>query len=238
MDPEAAAPQKRREIELPAAPPELRRSTIDAVRRSPAPSASQVRKRELLLASAAIVLAWLLFEGFGGVRTGPRPFVLVAATAMGSALIASGATWIAGGSGRQMLGRPRVLLVATAVFVPMAYLAWKVILTAPFPNMDVEWPTRPGWRCFRLSLLLATPPFTAFFYLRKRSDPTHPRAMGAALGAAAGACSSLFVDLWCPVAYVPHLVLGHLLPMALLALLGAVVGHRLLGISVNERRDR
>jgi hypothetical protein len=45
-----------------------------------------------------------------------------------------------------------------------------------------------------------------------------------------GACATLLVDLWCPVAYVPHLLLGHTLPVALLSLIGAWLGHRFLTI--------
>jgi hypothetical protein len=44
--------------------------------------------------------------------------------------------------------------------------------------------------------------------------------LGAAIGAAAGAWSWTLTDLWCPVAYVPHLLLGHVLPVALLAIAG------------------
>jgi hypothetical protein len=38
----------------------------------------------------------------------------------------------------------------------------------------------------------------------------------------------VLVDLWCPVSYLPHLLLGHLLPIAVLAAVGALVGGRLL----------
>lgn len=220
----------------PPAPPQLRAGVIDAVRRSPSHSAQQVRARQTVVALVTTAVVWLLFELLGGVRVGPRPLVLVVATAVGSALIASAAVWLAGARGRWMIGHPRAALVAMVLWVPLAFLAWKVLATAPFPNMEIDWPTRLGWRCFRLSFLLATPPLTAFFYLRQRSDPSHPRAMGAALGAAAGACSAFFVDLWCPVAYVPHLLLGHLLPMSILAGFGAVAGRRWLGMSLDDRR--
>ena len=61
----------------------------------------------------------------------------------------------------------------------------------------------------------------------RRSDPVTPRATGAAFGAGAGLGSALLVDLWCPVAYVPHLLLGHVLPIAILSLAGALIGGRL-----------
>jgi Negative regulator of sigma F len=51
---------------------------------------------------------------------------------------------------------------------------------------------------------------------------------GAVIGFAAGACAWVAVDLWCPIAYVRHLLLGHLLPVFLLALTGALLGRLLL----------
>jgi hypothetical protein len=36
------------------------------------------------------------------------------------------------------------------------------------------------------------------------------------------------VELWCPIAYVPHLLLGHLLPVFFLALTDALLGRLLL----------
>jgi hypothetical protein len=51
---------------------------------------------------------------------------------------------------------------------------------------------------------------------------SRPALTGAALGVAAGACSWLLVDLWCPVAHPEHIALGHLLPLVLLAGAGAL----------------
>jgi hypothetical protein len=48
------------------------------------------------------------------------------------------------------------------------------------------------------------------------------------MGFAAGAYAWFVVDLWCPVAYVPHLLIGHLLPLFLLAGAGALLGKALL----------
>jgi hypothetical protein len=56
----------------------------------------------------------------------------------------------------------------------------------------------------------------------------HPRAFGAALGAAGGFWAATLVDLWCPVGYPLHVVLGHALPTLVLAALGAAAGSRVL----------
>jgi hypothetical protein len=129
-----------------------------------------------------------------------------------------------------MLSPPRTLLFVLIALLPGLLLAWKVFVTSGFSNMDVIWPERPGLRCFRYSLLIAAPLLTAFSYRWFRRDPSHPRVTGAALGAIAGACSAVFVDLWCPVAYLPHLLLGHVLPMLLLAAIGAATGEFICGV--------
>ncbi len=71
--------------------------------------------------------------------------------------------------------------------------------------------------------------------MRRFSDPTHPVLSGAALGAAAGAFSAFLVDLWCPVAYLPHLLLGHVLPLLTLTAVGAVLGRWVLRVSPAAR---
>jgi hypothetical protein len=64
--------------------------------------------------------------------------------------------------------------------------------------------------------------------IRRRSDPVHPAIAGAVLGITAGVAAGTFVDLWCPVAHLPHVLLGHILPLVVAALIGAYVGRRLL----------
>jgi hypothetical protein len=36
------------------------------------------------------------------------------------------------------------------------------------------------------------------------------------------------VDLWCPIAFVPHVLLGHILPLVVVAMVGVWAGRRLL----------
>jgi len=214
----------------PEPPAELRVKVLEAIGRLPAPTRRQVRLREWALLTAAGAFTCALFVLFGGIRVGPRPIELVIATTAGSTAIGAAALWIAVARGKSMIGRPRALLLATVILAPVGYLAWKTGSTSPFPDMSAPWPERVGWRCFGLSLLFAAPPIFTLIYLRRRSDPVHPRTMGAALAVATGASATALVDLWCPVAFMPHLLLGHLLPMVLLAAAGAWAGGRFLSL--------
>ena len=90
-------------------------------------------------------------------------------------------------------------------------------------------PERPGERCLSLSLLVAVGPLLSFLAIRRHA-PVRPALNGAVMGFAAGACAWVAVDLWCPVAYVPHVLLGHVLPLFVLAGAGALLGQPLLSL--------
>jgi hypothetical protein len=96
-------------------------------------------------------------------------------------------------------------------------------------------PDRPGARCFGLTLLLAAWPLTILCLSRRGTDPTHPNSLGAAIGIAAGAYAGVFVDLFCPVGHVQHVLLGHALPIVLLGLAGVWLGARLLAMHAKKR---
>ena len=177
---------------------------------------------------AAVVATGLLFEWWGGMRMGPRPWSLVLATAAGTSIIAAIAGWLALAPGRSMSGRRSGWLIAAALRVPVACFGWKLGWSAAFDGMSIDWPARSGWRCFRFSLLLAAVPLGTLFYLRRGSDPFHPRASGAAVGAAVGSFATLLVDLWCPVGYAYHLLLGHLLPLGIITVAATWLGGRVL----------
>ena len=128
-----------------------------------------------------------------------------------------------------MLGRSSASLLVLVVALPLVVLAWKTAVTVPFgPAMMAPWPGRPGFRCLGLSLGMAAPLLAAFLVMRRRSDPVHPGIAGALFGVTAGVAAGTLVDLWCPVAHVPHVLLGHILPLVLLACLGSWIGRRLL----------
>lgn len=59
---------------------------------------------------------------------------------------------------------------------------------------------------------------------------SHAALRGAAAGAAIGAMIWGLVDLNCPVAHVPHLLLGHVLPLLLASVVGAALAEPVLSL--------
>jgi len=208
---------------------ELKARIMDAARRQPAPTRQQVFARVAVTLVAAVALPVIAFLAVGAVRPGPRPWSLILVTAVGAFGIALAAVWTAFGRGGQMVGRARTRLLAMTIAAPLTFVVWKLLWSGQYDQMDA-WPGRPGFRCFGLTLLMAAWPFLALSSIRRNSDPTHPRTLGAALGVATGTCAAVLVDLWCPVGHPQHLALGHLLPIVILGVVGVFVGHRVLAV--------
>jgi hypothetical protein len=120
-------------------------------------------------------------------------------------------------------------VAAAALASTIGFLVWKVGVSSIY-GMAQEWPGRVGFKCLRLSIMTGALPLFAALVSWRGTDPLTPAATGAAFGAGAGLGSALLVDLWCPVAYLPHLLLGHVLPIAVLAGLGALGGWRILRV--------
>jgi len=209
-------------------PDELRSRILELARSQPSPTRSMLRLQRGLAALALIAVPVLGFVAWGGIRTGPRPTSLVLDTALGAAAIVAVSAWLAFGRGKSLLGRTRRALIAVAVATPVLLLLWKCGVSGCFPGMMTEWVERPGLKCLRLSCLLSIVPLLGAIWVLRRTDPVHPRALGMAIGAAVGGSTWVLVDLWCPVAYLPHLLLGHVLPVSLAIAAGALLGGRVL----------
>lgn len=201
-----------------------------AASQQPAATRDQIWRRNAWLLLSAGMVPLLVFGAFGGVRAAPRPPALVLQTSLGAGAIALGCAVVAFSRGRSTLGRARMGLVSVAAAAPLALLGWKIATSASFERMMVSWPTRVGLRCLLLSCLVAAWPLAVMAIIRRGSDPVQPGLTGAALGAAIGAASWVLVDLNCPVAYVPHLLLGHVLPLLLAMLAGAGLGQRFIAL--------
>ncbi len=209
-------------------PDHIRERMLAAARTSNAPTRAQLRARMFVWLLSALASMVVVLSVYGGVRPYHRPTVLLVGTALGALAAALAASWLAVGRGSSMLGRRSGLLLIMAAALPLALFAWKVGFSAAFEGMLAAWPERIGLRCLGLSLASGLAPLTAFLAVRRGSDPLKPGLTGVALGAAAGACAWVAVDLWCPVAHPRHLMLGHFLPVLLFMIAGGFSGRYLL----------
>jgi hypothetical protein len=210
--------------------PELRQRVLSSVAEAPSPTRAQTVRARVWLFAAGIAGAIAIFFVKGGVRMTNRPPALVALTSLGTSLIAGfGMYFLFTKRGRHMLRRPWVWLLGAALVSAIGFLLWRYGFSAAY-GLTERWPDRPGFRCLRLSVLTGALPLFAALVSWRRTDPITPAATGAAFGAGAGLGSAVLVDLWCPVSHVPHLLLGHVLPIVILAAVGALVGWRVLAI--------
>lgn len=219
----------------PEPPRELRARVLELVAQRPASSRRTVRRHTFAWAAVGVAVPVVLFALLGGMHAGPRPGALLVATVVGTGGLSLVSLSVAFGRSGRTLGPARSWLLAGAFVPPLLLVLWKVGVSAAFSGMLEAWPARPGLRCFGVSLLFGIVPLITFLLARRGSDPVHPRSLGAALGAAGGLWAATLVDLWCPVAFPVHVVLGHVLPALLLAAVGAVLGARVLALALPRK---
>ncbi len=209
--------------------PDFKSRVLASVREVPAPTRKETLQRQTWLIAAGLTGALALFFIKGGLRVTSRPPSLIALTSVGTAIFVGVGMWLLFTRGPSGLRRPRTVLIGAALLSTVAFVTWRYGISSLYGRAGA-WPGRVGLRCLVLSVGTGGLMLFAALMSWRRSDPVTPRATGAAFGAGAGLGSALLVDLWCPVGYVPHLLLGHVLPIAILSLAGALIGGRVLGI--------
>jgi hypothetical protein len=207
---------------------ELRARTLAAVHARPSRTRRAYRLHAILVVACATAMSLAIFWSAGGLRAAPRPESLLVGTLLGALAIAAAVVAVGIHRGRSMLPRPAWQLGWLIALAPAALFAWKVLWSARYPGMMVDWPERPGLRCFGLTLATGLGPLVALVTLARNSEPVRPGLAGGALGIAVGAMTWVALELWCPVAYPRHLVIGHVAPALVLAAVGAVLGRRVM----------
>jgi hypothetical protein len=207
---------------------DLKARVLAATRAAPAPTRSSESKRAAVLVTTAVLVSLAVFLAYGGVRITGRPAALLIGTVAGTAAIAALTLWVAVGRGGAMVGRARSWLVGAVIASPVALLAWKIFWSAQFDQGLTAWPSRVGLRCLGMSMSMGALPLVALLFTRRGTDAVHPGHAGMGIGVALGLAVATFVDAWCPVAYLPHLLLGHILPLALLGAAGLWLGKKIL----------
>ena len=211
--------------------PELRSRVLAAAIASPvAARAVGLRQRAAALA-AGFALPVAISLALGCPRGGGRPAAYVATLATAWLGVGLAATWAGVSRGRSMLGRSAIWRVLVAALTPAALFATAFLAALAWPSTrDDDAGALVHVVCVAVAMVCALGPLAAFAMVRRGSDPVAPRLTGAAIGAASGAWGALFIELYCAHTSVGHIVLGHVLPVALLTLLGALVGDKVVAI--------
>jgi hypothetical protein len=145
-------------------------------------------------------------------------------------LLAGVASAVALLPGRRGLGSRVTLLAIAAIAVAPLYTLLTTV--APLGSAVGDAAARAlhplGLPCALVAFAVGMGALTAFGLALRRAVPAAPVNRAAALGAAAGAWAGVALFLQCPSKDASHLLVGHSLPVAAFALLGAIALPRLL----------
>ncbi len=122
-------------------------------------------------------------------------------------------------------GRAGAMLAAPVLAIWV--LAALALLGAPGDRAMLVW--GETWAACLVNIpMLSVPAFVAVFWVMKSLAPVRPALAGAAAGLLAGAVSAVAYALHCPELAAPFIGLWYLLGMLIPAVLGALIGPRLL----------
>jgi hypothetical protein len=210
---------------------DLKARILDAARATPSATRDTSRVFAWLVLPASLIVGAALFFAFDGMSHGEgRPLWFYLASSIGWAAVASLSMWGALARGGSAIGRPRPWLLAITIGTPAVLFAMMFGLAFVHPEVTALHPERLGLKCLGLTVAAAAFPLLALALLRRGSDPVHPMATGAALGAACGASAGVMVEMWCPVAAPRHVMVGHVAPMLVMAIVGAMLGARVIAV--------
>jgi hypothetical protein len=215
---------------------ELKEHVLASIRRTPSPARSAARReaRRVLLATPA-ALAALFFAVDGLHHAVGRPVWFVALSVAVWGAVGGAALWAAWRGGVSCRAGSLTSLASVAIGAPAVLLVASLAFARVAPELVRLHPERLGLNCFALTLAAAALPLVGLSRARRASDPLHPVASASALAVACGVCAGVMVELWCPVAAPRHVLVGHVLPLGVLALLGATFGARVIAMRPRRR---
>lgn len=223
-------------------PPERLYARIHAAVAS-TPAATTTRTRTRIVVALAIVpaLTTLLVLIASGIVYGqpaaglgidvasPTEAFTILALLVGLAFVS---TFFALRQGRAALGIGSTWLVSIAALVVPVYAALTVLRplhSGAADNVAMTGVAISPWglRCLLIATVVSASVLLIFAGALRRAVVVASGLRGAALGAAAGAWGGLAVFVFCPSGEPQHLLVGHVLPIALFTLLGGVASMRI-----------
>lgn len=204
-----------------------------AIEKTPA---ATTRTRTLILAALALVPALTMLvvaiaseavygrpaAGLGIDVASPAGMLAILALLAGLTLVA---TLFALWQGRAGLGIASMWLVSIAVLVAPVYAALTVLQplhSGAADNIALTGVAISPWglRCIFIATVVSASVLAIFAVALRRAVAVASGLRGAALGAAAGAWGGLAVFAFCPSGETQHLLIGHVLPVALFTVFG------------------
>ena len=214
---------------------DLRQAVLDAARKRPVADRKAAKSDALTKVRRPVAAAIVFFSAVASIHIGARTSDAVVGSFVALVVVAIIATSTLF-RGRSMLGRPTNILVGASIAAPIAM--WLVNVFAYGMHADLAaMPMQIHARCFATTAFYASILFAAIMYEKRESDPVHPRANGAAIGAACGAWGAAMIDLHCPATDIIHITLAHIFPIVTFAVLGFAMGERVLGMHAAPRSD-
>jgi hypothetical protein len=222
----------RPRFESEVAPPEELFSRVQAaVATTPAPKTSTRVRTIVAMAVVPLLTATVLLVASQIVYHRPALRVDMGTHVTSQLLIALllvvgltlSATLIAVGRGARGLGSGPMSLFLVALLVTPIYAVLTLVhpleasgaAAASLAELS-PW----GLRCLAIAAAVGLLVLFSFTAALRRSAPVASQLRGAALGAAAGAWAGLSVFIFCPATEYRHLLVGHVLPTAVLTFLG------------------
>jgi hypothetical protein len=207
----------------------LYQDVLAGVAATPAPSIRTAHRIWIAIAVACVATFLIVSaasqlvygEWVAGLSVAVDSHSRVLAVGVATLLLASLATLAAVWRNRRGFGLPRAALALLAVLVTPVYAIVSVLFSQHVPSGDVvvsPWAAR----CLAIAALVGTIVLVAFGWALRRAAPEAAASRAAAIGACAGAWVGVAVFFFCPSADQQHLLLGHVLPVAVLTMLGAL----------------
>jgi hypothetical protein len=209
----------------------IKARVLAAAAAAPSPTRGQARRTTYGIVALSIAAGLVLFELLGGLaQARDRPLVLTVRLADGWALASAAVPWLTIRRASPHVREAGVLALLCAA-APLALLAWMARFHAAYPDEHAV----ADWPCFVATLAGAVTPLSGFLWARRGAEPRLPGVMGAAVGLSCGCWSAVLVLLACPHTATGHALAGHLAPLVVTTLLGALAGARLLRMRRGRR---
>ncbi len=159
------------------------------------------------------------------------PWIYAFGTLLAPLLLSALLAWTVWSRGRYLLGPWLGALLLGVPLVLVVVLGWVSVIQGAGAHTILLQPgqlLRSLPMCGMITLFVGLPPLLLMLYLRRDLTSANPTWLGAGTGAACGLIGFSLSHLHCPIGGAPHALLGHLLPVLLLSLLGALLGRRFL----------